>query len=98
MTAIKDSVGKLNEPFTSFWKLPHRLIPFQLHALDGQVPMSVEDFKPALLFLRIRGLVGPKLLLQYVFVERLIRNRRVLEHDGDAIIPAPVFGRMVARL
>src|SRR4029077_11769035 len=51
-----------------------------------------------LFFPRIRGLVGPKLLLQRVFVERLIRNRRVLEHDGDAIIPASVFGRMVTRL
>src|SRR6266478_4386458 len=98
MTAIKDFVGKVNQPFTSFWKLAHRLLRLQLHALDGHVPMSSKDFKPPLLFLRIRSLVGPKLLLQRVFVERLIRGRRVLEHDGHAIVPAPVFSSVVARL
>src|SRR5437660_5694068 len=98
MTAIKDFVGKVNQPFTSFWKLPHRLLSVQLHAPDGQVPMSVEDFKAPLLFLRICGLVGPKVLLQRVLVEGLVRGRRVLEYDGHAIIPASVFSRMVARL
>src|SRR5713101_3282185 len=102
MTAIKDFFGD-SPSFYIFWEsralLEARdLLPVQLHVLDGHIPMSSKDFKSALLFLRILSLVGPKLFLQRIFVERLIRNRRILEHDGHAIVPAPVFGRVVARL
>src|ERR1039458_646540 len=82
----------------SYYRPPRPLFPVQIYVLDRHVPMASEDFKPALLFLRIRGLVGPKLLLQRVFVERLIRGRCGLEHDGHALVPAPVFGRVIARL
>src|ERR1700720_2533915 len=74
------------------------LLLIQLYILDGQIPVSVEDFETTLFFFRISGLVGPKLLFQRVFVEGFIRNSRVFEDYGHAIVPAPVFGRVIPGL
>ena len=60
--------------------------------------MSVQDFKPALLFLLIGNLVRIKLLDDLRRVEVVVRYRRILEHDRDPIIPSAIFRRAVARL
>jgi hypothetical protein len=44
----------------------------QIHALDRQVPVAVEDREPALLLFLVRRLVRVELLLQALFVEGLV--------------------------
>src|SRR5208337_1060611 len=60
--------------------------------------MAGQDLEAPLLLLRVGCLVGEKLLLERVLVERLIGGGRVLEDNGDAVVPTAVFGCVVARL
>src|ERR1700739_611769 len=70
----------------------------QISSFHRQVPMRVEDFEAALLFPLKCFLIGVHLLLQRGLVEWLVGDGGVLEDDGHAIVPAPVFGGVVARL
>src|SRR5207245_5198583 len=66
------------------------LRPRQIHADHGQVPMRREDLEAALLLAPKRVLVR-KETFQLRLGERLVRRRRVLPHDRDAIVPASVL-------
>src|ERR1700752_5370547 len=70
----------------------------KISSFHRQVPMRVEDFEAALLFALKCFLIGVHLLLQRGLVERLVGDGGILEDDGHAIVPAPVFGGVVARL
>src|SRR5271167_5021847 len=69
----------------------------EVDVLDGQVPMGVEDLEAMLLFALIGLLIGEELLEQRLFVEAVIGGGGVLEDDGDAVVPAAVFGGVIAR-
>src|ERR1700676_4057085 len=69
-----------------------------IHSLDRQIPVPVEDLKSPLLFALKRVLIGIHLLLQCRLIERLIGHGRILKNDGHTEIPAPIFGGVVARL
>src|SRR3989442_6510746 len=63
------------------------LRPCQIHADHGQVPMRREDLEAPLLLAPKRVLIG-KQTFQLRLGERLVRRRRALSHDRDAIISA----------
>jgi hypothetical protein len=48
------------------------LLCFQVHRLQGQVPVGVEDFETLLLFAVVGFFVGEQLFLQCILVERFI--------------------------
>src|SRR5580658_6720083 len=105
MTLIKDSPPDSYDLLTSFPEAMHRLIGifdavlfFQAHRLHRQIPMPVENLKTSLLFALEGLLIGIHLLLQRRFIERLVSHSRILEDNGHAEVPTPVFGRVVARL
>src|SRR4029077_4431542 len=68
----------------------------EIEILNGQVPVSVEDFKAALFFLLVGILVGEELLQKGSGVEVVVGDLGVLEDDGGAKIPAAIFGGVVA--
>src|ERR1700758_2281696 len=70
----------------------------QLYNLHRQIPMSVENLKAPLLLAMKRFLIGIHLLLQRRLIERFIRHGGILEDNGHAVVPAPVFGGVIARL
>src|SRR3984885_13672154 len=49
-----------------------RLLPDQVHGLDGQIPVGIENLKAPLLLFQICRLVSPELFLHRVLVKRLI--------------------------
>ena len=69
----------------------------QVDVLDGQVPVRIEDFKAALLFLLVRLLVGIELFDERFLVEAIIGDGGILKDDGDAVVPSTILGRVVAR-
>src|SRR6266705_4934729 len=69
----------------------------EVHVLDGQVPVRVENLETPLLFLLVRFLIRIELLDQRGAVEIVVGNRSVLEDDGHPVIPAAVFRRVIAR-
>src|SRR5262249_62970 len=60
--------------------------------------MRKQNLKSPLLFLLESILVGKYLPLQRCFIEWFVRDRRILEYDGDAIVPTPVFGHVITGL
>src|SRR5579871_1325892 len=60
--------------------------------------MCLEDGEAALLLVLVSILIRKELLLEGVFVERLVGYGGVLEDNGDAVVPATVFGSVVAGL
>src|SRR6202140_4813981 len=75
-----------------------RLSFLQIQCLYRQVPVRIENLKPALLLALVGRLIGPELLLQSIFLKRLIGHGGILEYDGYAVVPTPVFGSVIARL
>src|SRR3989442_14657000 len=71
---------------------------FQIHSLEWQIPMRVENLEAPLLLALVGFLIRKQLLLYRVFVKSFISDRGVLENDRYSIIPAPVFSSVVARL
>ena len=69
----------------------------EVHVLDGQVPVRVENLETPLLFLLVRFLIRIELLDQRGAVEIVVGNRSVLEDDGHPVIPTAVFRRVIAR-
>src|SRR5690349_3933499 len=63
---------------------------------DREVPVRREDLETVLLLASKRVLVG-KEPPELGFRERLVRRGGVLPHDGDAIVPAAVFGGVKPR-
>src|SRR5215472_9389348 len=74
------------------------LIALQFHCLDRQVPMRIQDLKAPLLFPFVGFLIRPELLLDGCLVESFVGHGRVPEDNGHTIVPAPVFGGVVAGL
>src|ERR1039458_4221142 len=85
----------LNDSILSMTHFPTSL---QVHCLHRQIPMPLQNLEPPLLFALERRLEGMNLFLQPRLIERFVRPRRILEDDGHAEIPAPVFGSVIARL
>src|SRR5271157_604123 len=64
-----------------------------------QVPVAQQDLESPLFLALVSLLIGPELLDETLFVwVGGGRHRRVLVPDGDAIIPAPIFGGVVGGL
>ena len=58
--------------------------------------MGIEDFEAALLFALVGVLVGKELLEERGGIESVVSDFGVLEDDGGAIVPAAVFGGVIA--
>src|ERR1700758_3788249 len=79
----------------------HAAYPASLLQFDGfdrQVPVRLEDREAPLLLTIVGIFIGKELFLEGVFVEGLVRDRGVFKDDGDAVVPAAVFGRVIAGL
>src|ERR1700694_640899 len=74
------------------------LLLFQVERPDGQIPMCVQNLKPTLLCALIGRLIGKELFLQSIYLKRFVGHSGILDHDGHAVVPTPVFGRVIARL
>src|SRR5260370_28867830 len=57
----------------------------EVHVLDGQIPVRVENFKATLFFLLVRFLIRIELLDQRGAVEIVVGNRGALEDDGHPV-------------
>ena len=68
----------------------------EIDVLDGHVPVRVENFEAVLLFPLVGVLIGKKLLEQRRGIEIVVSDFGVLENDGGAIVPAAVFGAVIA--
>jgi hypothetical protein len=68
----------------------------EIHVLDRQIPMRIQDFEAPLLFFLVGLLVEIELLDDARAVEIVVGNRGVLENDGDAEIPSAIFGGVIA--
>jgi hypothetical protein len=60
--------------------------------------MCVENLEAPLLFLFLSVLVRIQLFYDYRGVVVVVGNRRILEYDRDAIVPAPVLCGVIPRL
>src|SRR5580704_134909 len=69
----------------------------EIHTLDRQIPVGVENLEPPLFFFLVGFLIRIELFDERRAVEIVIRNSRVLENDGHSKVPAPVFGRVITR-
>src|SRR5262245_24229629 len=68
---------------------------------DGHIPMRDQNLEPSLLFAFESRLVRVELFDERLFGAwsvRIVEGGGALENYGDAIIPAPVLGRVVAGL
>jgi hypothetical protein len=74
-----------------------RSLRIQINILNRHVPVRVKDFEAMLLFALVGILVGKKLLEERRGIKRVVSDLGVLEDDGGAIVPAAVFGAVVAR-
>src|SRR6266851_2923467 len=91
-----DPVGKIRllPERTSLWSASPRV---EVHVLDRQIPVGIENFESPLFFLLVRFLIRIESLDQRGAVEIVVGNRGALEDDGHPVIPAAVFGHVIAR-
>ncbi len=63
---------------------------------DGNIPVGEKDFEAALFFLLISGLIGEEFFHGFFFSGiRGGGDGGVFESDGDAVIPARIFGHVI---
>lgn len=87
---------------TAGWSPALRKAPLLLrrrNVRDRQIPMPGEDLEAALFFFLVGFLIGPELFDECLLIGvGAGRDGRVLVDDGHAIVPAAVFGGVIARL
>src|SRR3984893_17934652 len=75
-----------------------RTLLLQVQRLHRQVPVRIQNLKASLLFALVGRLIRKELLLQSIFFEGLVGHGGILEHNGHAVIPAPIFSGVISRL
>src|SRR6516162_1638334 len=74
----RDLLFRLFSQSLSFVPLSTFLLCAQFDILERQIPMCLEDFESPLLLFLVSRLVGIHLLYERLFVEAVIRDRRIL--------------------
>ncbi len=75
-----------------------RRLLVQVHVLDRDVPVGQQDLESPLFFALEGLLVREEFLLDRLLVRGVVRRGYVLEDEGDAVVPPPLLGGVVARL
>src|SRR5260370_6920101 len=84
----------MTTPTTKAATLQSASARLEVHILDRQIPVRIQDFKAPLFLFLIGLLIGIELLDHRGAVKIVVGDRRILEDDGDPVIPSPVFGRV----